>query len=348
MRPRVIRLCVMAGAVMALLAAPIGAQDGPPTMCETKSWTIYADFYDVVNCDYPTGMNGGDDLVADPTGNCTGVQYSIQGNKPIAHSAVLAYNPSGPYDAFDEDFPAAGPSTGSNFVNARCDGDQTTDTGIGSCHEQAIRYNPEGDATGPFWFVVYGVREFSTTTVTLKGNKIEQCEILGVGDEMTLDQFPSNCVPSCGNFDEKQSIVKTEIIQFEDCFVRFEYDTTTGEIFDYGLAQVCDPDLPDCCDVSVGCQGGTGDQACCDSPDFPTFDICDAFEIDVEDLSLTADNIDLDGVGGMPSLGLDVPLGDGQFGDGYISTGSESCSCRVFAGRVFCWGSPCPAYSTRR
>jgi hypothetical protein len=35
-------------------------------------------------------------------------------------------------------------------------------------------------------------------------------------------------------------------------------------------------------------------------------------------------------------------LGKGNFGDGYISTGKESCTTRVIGGRVYTWGAPCP------
>jgi hypothetical protein len=35
-------------------------------------------------------------------------------------------------------------------------------------------------------------------------------------------------------------------------------------------------------------------------------------------------------------------LGRGKFGDGYISTGEESCTTRVIGGKVYTWGKPCP------
>jgi hypothetical protein len=48
------------------------------------------------------------------------------------------------------------------------------------------------------------------------------------------------------------------------------------------------------------------------------------------------------------SLTLDIPgmgsqsLGLAQIGDGYISSGSASCTSRVIGGKVYTWGSPCP------
>jgi hypothetical protein len=36
------------------------------------------------------------------------------------------------------------------------------------------------------------------------------------------------------------------------------------------------------------------------------------------------------------------PLGPGQFGNGYVQTGSASCTTRIVGGKVYTWGSPCP------
>jgi len=62
------------------------------------------------------------------------------------------------------------------------------------------------------------------------------------------------------------------------------------------------------------------------TPDSPT--TCDLIVDDVENL-----NISLDGVGN---------LGNGRFGDGYIHSGTGSCTTRIIGGRVYTWGSPCP------
>jgi len=60
----------------------------------------------------------------------------------------------------------------------------------------------------------------------------------------------------------------------------------------------------------------------------PEADCSDLVVSTVDKLSLT-----LDGVGS---------LGSGQIGDGYISSGTDSCTTRVIGGRVYTWGSPCP------
>lgn len=35
-------------------------------------------------------------------------------------------------------------------------------------------------------------------------------------------------------------------------------------------------------------------------------------------------------------------LGNGQIGEGYVSSGTNSCTTRIIGGRVYTWGSPCP------
>ena len=54
---------------------------------------------------------------------------------------------------------------------------------------------------------------------------------------------------------------------------------------------------------------------------------CDFDEGSVAELELKVDN---------------VSFGFGKFGDGMISTGTNTCSCRVIGGRWWCWGRPCP------
>jgi len=60
----------------------------------------------------------------------------------------------------------------------------------------------------------------------------------------------------------------------------------------------------------------------------PTVTCSDLIVSTVDKLNLT-----LDGVGN---------LGFGQVGDGFISSGEDSCTTRVIGGRVYTWGSPCP------
>jgi hypothetical protein len=228
-------------AAVAMVATPAAAQNPtPPEFCSLGNWTVDVDFYGYVDCTVPNDPQNASQLVADPDGLCTGVQYSVTGNKPIAQAAVLAYNPAFLYDgAYAKAI--AGPSN-SNVVNDPCVGDSSTNSGIGSCHENAIRYNPEDVADGPFWFVVDGRREFSATTLTLKSNKLDRCEILGVGDLVDEeDEALGPCVASCGNFDPNQTIVKEEVLDIKGCRAKFVFNTLNGQLIDFiNLDGTCD------------------------------------------------------------------------------------------------------------
>lgn len=342
MQSKKILLCVMTVVAVGLVGNPAAAQDPPPySSCVTAAlngsggnWLVeVVDEPCAVSCDY-----SGNGTFCDPTGQaaCTGIVYEVEPLGDNAdHLAIMLRDLELKYPKGVQ-------------ISDPCAGDDTIGIGEYMCHEQVLIFNELISKRERFEIVVAGPAFTIGTSVIVKAGRrtVESCKIAGLGG-VDLTRFPSNCVPSCGNFDEKQSIVKKEIIQFEDCFVEFEYDTTTGEIFNYGLAQICNPATDaGCCDISVGCQGGSGDTDCCDYNVNPPINSCDAFELEVGEIALTADNIDLNG-DGVPDLGLDVPLGDGQFGDGYLSTGDDSCSCRVFAGRVYCWGSPCPDYSSR-
>jgi hypothetical protein len=352
MRFRKSVLCVIVVVAVALLAAPTQAQEQPIPYdtCELGKWQVDVLYAGRVSCEAAYAANPAF-VEAPSSGECTGVRYTVvSGNtNQIAQAAVLAYNPSYLYP--DLYVGAVAGPTSSNVVNDPCIGDSATNSGIGSCHEQAIRYNPDDVADGPFWFVVPGVRQLSATTLTLKSNKINRCEILGVGDLMDENVLPAGCVPSCGNFDPDQQILKSEIIQFDECFVQFDFDLFTGEIVDFYLPQVCDPSSSGCCDLSVGCGGGSGDQDCCawDPINQEDVDKCNAFEIEggVESLELVVDGDALPSGTAAKTFENAISFGFGNFGDGYLSTGDDSCTCRMFAGKVFCWGSPCPAYSLK-
>jgi hypothetical protein len=55
---------------------------------------------------------------------------------------------------------------------------------------------------------------------------------------------------------------------------------------------------------------------------------CDFYETTIDQVTLT-----------VPGAG---ELTDAKFGEGYISTGSDSCTTRIIGGKVYTWGSPCP------
>lgn len=99
-----------------------------------------------------------------------------------------------------------------------------------------------------------------------------------------------------------QTLKKTETVVFKGCAVTFEFD-------------------------SLG-------------------NVTDAFnDVSQSDPTATCSTLITSGVDKL-TLTLDVPgagdLGLGQFGDGYLSTGTNSCTTRVIGGKVYTWGSPCP------
>jgi hypothetical protein len=98
----------------------------------------------------------------------------------------------------------------------------------------------------------------------------------------------------------------TETVDFKGCMVEFTRDATTGEVMRARLTE--------------------------DSPEDCTSPFLDEGRIlrpqPVADLEIR--------LRGGPTLGK------GKFGDGYISTGDESCTTRVIGGKLYTWGSPCP------
>jgi hypothetical protein len=105
-----------------------------------------------------------------------------------------------------------------------------------------------------------------------------------------------------------QTTQRTETINFKGCEVEFTRDRVTGEVEKARL-------------LTVTSSSGKP----CQSPtlkDDRTIDPRPAGEVEV-------------------FLG-DQSLGLGKFGDGYISTGTASCTTRVIGGRLYTWGAPCP------
>lgn len=107
-----------------------------------------------------------------------------------------------------------------------------------------------------------------------------------------------------------QQTQKTETVNFKGCAVTFTYDVISGAVIN---AVQEPPPLS----TKPACVGTQNDGTCC------------AFN-GGEDVSLL--ELTLNG----------HSLGTGQFGQGYVSSGQNSCTTRVIGGRVYTWGSPCP------
>jgi hypothetical protein len=106
-----------------------------------------------------------------------------------------------------------------------------------------------------------------------------------------------------------QATQKVETVNFKGCAVKFTYDIVTGAV----VSAAIDPAQS----TKPVCAVGQNDGTCC------------AFNggEDVSHLELTLNG---------------QTLGTGQFGQGYVSSGTNSCTTRVVGGRVYTWGSPCP------
>lgn len=202
---------------------------------------------------------------------------------------------------------------GSNIA-AACYGDNLTGLGKLSCHEQAIRVNPAPSVT-TFTVSAAGRRTLVPSSFVVRNNKhTSACVIAGLGGGEQTETADA-CVSSCGNFHPKQTILKEEVFRFltgtgKSCFARFRRDLSTGEVIDAGLTSTSDAVSPSDID-------------------------CDFEEYPVSELQLVLGGSIV--IGGSSGVG-----GEGQFGDGFLSTGSESCTTRIIGGRVYTWGDPCP------
>jgi hypothetical protein len=216
-----------------------------------------------------------------PSGDYTGIKYQVTGNPDHVATVVTANN--------------VVVSVPGNQFYAACAGDPVTGLGAQSCHERAVKVNPDA-YTGEFWLVVEKSKgAVLESIVAKKGSCVKPFAIAGLGYD--VNPFAAT--------------QKTETVNFKGCAVTFVRDILTGAV----LSAALDPDqstLPLC--------HSTNASPCCS----------DVIISDVDKLSLS---LNVPGVG---------DLGTGQIGDGYISSGENSCTTRVIGGRVYTWGSPCP------
>jgi hypothetical protein len=180
------------------------------------------------------------------------------------------------------------------------------DPGFGRsvCHEQAIKINTRRGVTN-FKITLAGLRRPSPTSVAIL-----------TGDDHHGWKHDDDRVSACtilglgleAGPNPDQTTLRTETIDFKGCEVEFTRDAVTEEVVEARLlTSVSDSGLP--------CQSPTLDEENRIKPLL-------AAEVEV-------------------SLGR-FNLGAGKFGEGYVSTGTESCTTRVIGGRVYTWGSPCP------
>lgn len=229
----------------------------------------------------PCPVSGANPTACAASGDYTGIKYKITGSPDHVATVVTANNtvllPSG-FQAY-----------------AACAGDPVTGLGKGSCHEKAIKVNPNSAAAGQFWVVVDKTKSAALQSlVAKKGSCSRSFAISGLG----FDVNPF------------QAAQKVETVNFKGCAVKFQFDVVTGAVVSAALDPIES--------TKTACAVGQNDETCCNFNGGE----------DVSNLTLT--------------LSGGRSLGSGVFGEGYVSSGTNSCTTRVIGGRVYTWGSPCP------
>ncbi len=210
----------------------------------------------------------------------TGIKYVVSGSPDHVATVVTANN-------------VVVSVPGVQFY-AACVGDPVTGLGKGSCHERALKVNPNA-LTGVFWLVVQKQKAgILQSIVAKKGSCSKSFAVPGLGYD--VNPFVA--------------AQKVETVNFKGCAVTFRYDVMSGAVLSATLEA---PPVS----TKPACGVGQNDNTCC------AFNGGD----DVSNLELTLNG---------------QSLGAGVFGDGYVSSGQNSCTTRVIGGRVYSWGSPCP------
>jgi hypothetical protein len=177
-----------------------------------------------------------------------------------------------------------------------CSGDSVF--GLGSpllCHERLIHFSNRTALATTFTLKVAGKRNPIITSVVVRKG-YSQCAYPIEGIGLEVPPPPASCVNNCGNFSPKQSVRKTEKFNFEGCIMQFDYDAD-GSVPAGGFTVYPDPTVS----PAPACTGSTG----------PISDIL------VQSSAVTGTN------------------GLGTFGDGWLSSGSNSCSTRMVGGTYY-------------
>jgi hypothetical protein len=305
-RCRKLLLLVVVTAVGLLAALPaVAAEANLPLSCTTSGgWTITVTKGPCATTAGASTSTSGE-LVCDASGTNTAIEYSVTGPGTPDHVFTLVHvtNPG------DVLYAGAG---NEGAIYPACIGDNLSGIGLYACHEQAVRLNPESGKSGVFKVIEKGRREpIATSMVVKKGKATDTCRIMGLGLEMTIDPQLA-CVPNCTQVNPEQQMTKTEIVRFKGCAVRFEYNLDTGEVISAFFDETSS-DKPLCP------AGVSSSNSCC------YFNELDGEAVNHLTLYLNGQS-----------------LGAGLFGDGYISSGTGSCTTRVIGGKVYTWGCPCP------
>jgi hypothetical protein len=268
-------------AAAGLMAAPEAAATGG---CPT--WTVTYQGPCAVSSSTPSAC-----LPAGTDGPFTAVRYSISGSHISNVATLVTVNNLGNISVV--------PSTGVSIAKP-CFGDSSTNLGKNSCHEIAVRINPNA-STWSFWVVVPGRKQSVPTSIAVKTGACTKAYLVpGLG-------FDTNAFALAQ---------KKETINFKGCAYDFAYDSLTNDVVstDFNEDQSTKP--------LCGLSDPPG--SCCSQLISTT--------IDKLKLMLDADVCEV------PPCDLGLP----KFGDGYVSSGEDSCTTRVIGGKLYSWGSPCP------
>lgn len=199
--------CAMVGA-MVLLASP-AAQATNYGSCTAPTVSVLKG-----PCPVST-TNPGDCLPPGTAADYTGVKYQIAG--AASHAAFLITSNNLKADVFVQT---------ANTVFDQCVGDNVTGLGKHSCHELAVRLNPNSQ-TKTFWAVVRGQKQPVQTSIVVKGVgnncNTKAYQIVGLG----LDSPPVAPVK--------------ETLSHGLCSVEFTLDGIGGNVLSAKLTQGSDP-----------------------------------------------------------------------------------------------------------
>ncbi len=163
------------------------------------------------------------------------------------------------------------------------------------CHDRLIHINNQGVKSGAesFELEVPGKRLPITTTFVVKQGRSSQVACPIVGIGLEDTTATGNCVHQCGAFDPNQSVRTVETFKFKGCEITFEFDPTTGELFTFDAQPIAGSGAN--CTKKMGL---------------------------ISELFIN---------GGL--INPEDPNASMTFGDGWISSGNDSCATRLIAGR---------------
>jgi len=186
-------------------------------------------------------------------------------------------------------------ASGSSVVTAPCGGDSVIGIDPNALCHESIVRFNNQQSKVTTFTVTVVGKRLPITTSVVVRKGNSQGSCRIVGFGLEDTTTTGDCVHQCGAFDPNQSIRKIETFKFKGCEVSFEFDTATGDVTDFSVAPV----------------PGSGA-------------VCTPKQGLISELLLN---------GGIISPG--DPNENVTFGDGWISSGNDSCTTRLISGRYY-------------